>query len=329
VRQPQRAARQGRSADAPAADGGGIDVRELRPDEVERVDARLPLHRLEWAQTYVVAWSDDEPVGHAHVAWEGTKLGVPEVQDVFVVPERRRRGIASALSRGVEREAVRRGHERISLGVGIANEPAKRLYERLGYSDAGIEPERVLGTITIRGAPFEVDDTLLYLVKDLPVIRSLEPAELPLVEKMLPRFPGVHEGRVAAQQRGEGRYLFVWIGSEPAGHAYLSPSGRLDHPEIRDVAVSESHRREGLGTLLMDAAEEHARRAGAGWLGLAVALDNLGARAFYDRLGYVDAGAEQFTISYESLGDGGVTREVVERCTYLRKRVDFGRPRSS
>jgi ribosomal protein S18 acetylase RimI-like enzyme len=329
VRQPERDVGQGRSADVPAADGGGIDVRELSPDEVERVDARLPLHRLDGAQTYLVAWLDDEPVGHAHVAWTGTKLGVPEVQDVFVEPEQRRRGIAGALSRGAERAAVRRGHDRISLSVGIANEPARRLYERLGYTDAGIEPERVLGTITIRGAPFDVDDTLLYLAKDLPVIRSLEPAELPLVEKVLPRFPGVHEGRVAAQQRGEGWYLFVWIGSEPAGHAYLSPSGRFDHPEIRDVAVTESHQREGLGTLLMDAAEQHARHRGADWLGLSVALDNHGARAFYDRLGYADAGAEPFTISYESLDDDGVTREVVERCTYLRKRVDFSRPRSS
>jgi ribosomal protein S18 acetylase RimI-like enzyme len=254
---------------------------------------------------------------------------VPEVQDVFVTPEQRGRGIASALSRGAEREAVRRGHDRISLSVGIGNEPARRLYARLGYGDAGIDPDRVLGTITIRGAPFEVDDTLLYLVKDLPVIRSPDPAELPLVDRLLPRFPGVHEQRLAAQQRDDGRYLLAWIGSEPAGHAYLSWSGRADHPEIRDVAVTESHRREGLGTLLMDAAEQQARDYDAEWLGLAVALDNHGARAFYDRLGYADAGTEPFTISYEDLDDDGVRREVIERCIYLRKRVDFGRRRSS
>src|SRR5207244_4443984 len=79
VRQPERDARQGRSADPPAEDGGGIDVRELTDAELALVDARLPLHRLDTAQTYLVAWDGDEPVGHAHISWESTKLGAPEI----------------------------------------------------------------------------------------------------------------------------------------------------------------------------------------------------------------------------------------------------------
>jgi ribosomal protein S18 acetylase RimI-like enzyme len=289
----------------------------------------LPLHRLDGAQTYVIAWDGDDPVGHAHVAWAGTKLGVPEIQDVFVDPQLRRRGVATALSRGVEREAVRRGHRRVSLSVGVANDAARLLYERLGYGDAGIAPERVQGTITIRGEPFEVDDTLLYLVKELPEIRPLEPDELPAVKEALPRGPHVHDDRFDSQQRGEGLYLFAWIGEQPVGHIYLSWSGHAGYPEVRDVGVTESRRREGLGTLLMDAAQEHARERGAEWLGLAVALENQGARAFYERLGYEDAGLEPFTISYQAWGDRGIPREVIERCTYLRKPVDFGPARSS
>jgi ribosomal protein S18 acetylase RimI-like enzyme len=114
-----------------------------------------------------VAWHDDEPVGHAHLAWVGTKLGVPEIQDVFVLPEHRRRGVASALNEAAERLATERGHDRISLGCGIDNLAARSLYERLGYTNAGLPPELVQGTITVRGKPFEVDDTLIYLVKDL------------------------------------------------------------------------------------------------------------------------------------------------------------------
>jgi ribosomal protein S18 acetylase RimI-like enzyme len=329
VWQPQRDAGQGRGADVAAADGGGIDVRELTPGEVARVDARLPLSRLDWAQTYFVAWDEDDPVGHAHVAWSGAKLGVPEIQDVYIEPDRRRRGVASALSRGIEREAIRRGHRRISLGVGIANNAARRLYERLGFVDAGIAPERVQGTITIRGKPVEIDDTLFYLVKDLPVIRRLERDEVPRVEEALPRSPGVHEERVAAQQRGDGVYLVAWIGQEPVGHAYLSWSGYVEYPEVRDVGVAERRRREGFGTLLMEGAETRARDAKAECVGLAVALDNVGARAFYERLGYTDAGLEPFTISYQQRDDGGIPHKVTERCTYLSKRVDFGRSRSS
>jgi ribosomal protein S18 acetylase RimI-like enzyme len=289
----------------------------------------LPLSRLDGAQSYFVAWEGDDPVGHAHVAWARTKLGVPEIQDVYVEPGARRRGVASALSRGIEREAVRRGHGRISLGVGIANDAARRLYKRLGFRDAGLEPERVQGTITIRGKPVDVDDTLLYLTKDLPAIRALEPDELPLVEEALPRFPGVHAERLEAQRRGEGLYLFAQLDGEPVGHVYLSWSGRAGYPEIRDVAVTESRRRTGIGTLLMDAAEGYAQARDADWVGLAVALDNLGARAFYERLGYEDAGMAPFTISYQALDARGARGEVVEHCTYLRKRVDFDRSRSS
>ena len=298
-----------------------VAVRELTAREVERVDARLPLYRLDGAQTYFVAWVGREPVGHAHVAWAGTKLGVPEIQDVFVEPARRRGGVATALSRGVEREAVRRGHDRISLSVGIANDPARRLYERLGYRDAGVEPERVQGTITIRGEPVEVDDTLLYLAKELPAIRPLGRDELPTVHSALPRGPAVHEQRFAAQESGEGVYLFVWLGDAPVGHAYLSWTGQAEHPEVRDVGVAAAHRRKGLGTLLMDAAEERARAQGARRLGLAVALENHGARGFYERLGYADADKEPFTISYEAWGDRGVPRQVTERCVYLRKEL--------
>jgi GNAT superfamily N-acetyltransferase len=160
-------ARQRRSADALTEDGGGIDVRELSDEEIARVDAVLPLHRLDVVQTYLVAWDGDDPVGHAHVAWTRTKLGVPEIQDVFVMPEHRRRGIGSALNHAAERLAVERGHDRISLGCGIDNRAARSVYEHLGYTDAGIPPQRVQGTIAIRGEPVEIDDTLIYLVKDL------------------------------------------------------------------------------------------------------------------------------------------------------------------
>ena len=116
-----------------------------------------------------MAWDDDDPVGHVCLALSETKLGVPEIQDVFVLPTHRREGIATELSRAAERLASERGHDRISLGVGLANAPARRLYERLGFADAGIPPERVKGTIQIRGEAVEVDDTLLYLVKPIGV----------------------------------------------------------------------------------------------------------------------------------------------------------------
>jgi GNAT superfamily N-acetyltransferase len=149
-----------------------VTVRVLRPSEVAYVDSRLPLSRLdqqlEQGSSYLIAWEDDQPVGHAHLAWKGTHLGVPEVQDVYVLPERRSCGIATLLNHAAEQEVRGRGWDSISLSVSKDGNPAaRRLYDRLGYVDAGVEPVQVSGTIMLRGRPFEVDDTLVYLKKAL------------------------------------------------------------------------------------------------------------------------------------------------------------------
>jgi GNAT superfamily N-acetyltransferase len=140
-----------------------VTVRELRPDEVEGVGRHLPLSRLtqqaDERSTYLVAWDDTVPVGHAHIAWTGTHLGLPEIQDVFVLPELRRRGIASQLTHAAEAEARARGWDRVSLSVSQDGNPAaSRLYAKLDYADAGVEPVRVLGQVMLRTGPLDVDD---------------------------------------------------------------------------------------------------------------------------------------------------------------------------
>jgi GNAT superfamily N-acetyltransferase len=117
---------------------------------------------------YLIAWEDAQPIGHAHLAWGGTPLGLPEIQDVFVLPEERRRGIATRLTHAAEEEARARGWNSISLSVSQeGNEAASLLYAKLGYVDAGAAPVRVSGPIMLRGRPFDVDDTLVYLTKRL------------------------------------------------------------------------------------------------------------------------------------------------------------------
>jgi GNAT superfamily N-acetyltransferase len=141
----------------------------LNPAEVECVGDHLPLSRLHGAQTYLIAWEGDLPVGHAHVAWTGTTLGSPEIQDVFVSEANRRHGVGTELTRAAEQLAAPRGYNRISLSYGIANDAAQALYRSLSYCDSGLEPRRVQGTVLIRDTPVEVDDTLIYLVKEIDV----------------------------------------------------------------------------------------------------------------------------------------------------------------
>ena len=144
-----------------------VEVRPLIPDEVELVGERLPLNRLDGAGTYLVAWESGEPVGHAHIAWAGTRLGVAEIQDAFVVPERRGSGVGAELSLAAEQIAIEHGEAQLSVSASVANEGALRLYRRLGYTDAGVPPQRVQGKIHVRGGSIEVDDTLVYLAKKL------------------------------------------------------------------------------------------------------------------------------------------------------------------
>jgi len=139
-------------------------VRPLGTHEVEQVAAVLGLARLHQGDGfYLVAWEHDEPIGHAHLALTDP----PELQDVSVRPEYRRRGVAMALTVAAEREARRRGADRLRLKVSIDNEGPQALYRRAGYVDGGIPPQRVQGTILIRTGPIEVDDTLLTWEKRL------------------------------------------------------------------------------------------------------------------------------------------------------------------
>lgn len=139
-------------------------IRELTPDEVDRVGAVLGLARLGQGDGYyLVAWEDDEPLGHAYLAWRDP----PELQDVSVRPEHRRHGVATALSGAAERAVVARGLARLRLSVSVDNDAAQALYRHLGFHDVGIPPRRVLGTVRIRTGSIEVDDTLLTWEKSL------------------------------------------------------------------------------------------------------------------------------------------------------------------
>jgi GNAT superfamily N-acetyltransferase len=145
-----------------------MNIGPLRPEDTERVlAAGLGLARLprDDGSFYLVAWQGTEPVGHAHLALSDP----PELQDVAVLPAHRRRGVATALTRAAEREAVARGHAVLTLTVGIANEGAQALYQALGYRDTGLPPLRVQGRVEIRSGPIEVDDTLLTWERDLSI----------------------------------------------------------------------------------------------------------------------------------------------------------------
>jgi len=141
-----------------------MQVRPLDADEVSRVASVLGLARLEQGDGfYLVAWQGDEPLGHAHLALTEP----PELQDVSVTPQHRRRGVASALTAAAEAVALERGYDRLRITISTDNAAAQALYRGRGFTDCGVPPRRVKGTIMIRTGPLEVDDTLLTWEKRL------------------------------------------------------------------------------------------------------------------------------------------------------------------
>jgi ribosomal protein S18 acetylase RimI-like enzyme len=141
-----------------------VKVRVLSPEEVEQVGNALGLARLYQGDGfYLVAWLGDEPVGHLHLALSDP----PELQDVQVAAGHRRRGVAKMLIAAAERDARARGFTRIRVDVAIDNDPAQALYRTSGFSDIGLDPRPVKGTIVIRTGPIEVDDVLVTWEKDI------------------------------------------------------------------------------------------------------------------------------------------------------------------
>lgn len=62
---------------------------------------------------------------------------------------------------------------------------------------------------------------------------------------------------------------------------------RMPQAFVAYMAVEPSHRGNGIGSRLLAAAEDEARRRGLPYMGLMVTEDNAAARALYERAGYL------------------------------------------
>lgn len=162
------------------------EIRPLAEDEIPLLDAHLDPERLagrhhdrftqqqDGRLTYLIAWLDGIPIGHTMVRWEGTTdafvaeriSGCAHVEDLFVMPEYRSRGIGTRILAHGERLAMERGFGRIGLAVGIDNPRARALYERLGYADTGFGAFEIGGTYrNAHGEEREWREVCEYLVK--------------------------------------------------------------------------------------------------------------------------------------------------------------------
>jgi GNAT superfamily N-acetyltransferase len=154
-------------------------------------------------------------------------------------------------------------------------------------------------------------------------VRTLTTEELRLLADSMPARPlEKHRERLDQQRRGDVLYLVAWEdGGVAVGHELLRWRGRLGFPQVEDLFVLPARRDEGIGGLLLDAAESQARRRGFDRIGLGVAVDNAGARRLYGRRGYAAAEAEPYLVTYPAYGDDGIQRVVNELTLFLVKEL--------
>lgn len=120
----------------------------------------------------LVAHSGNAIAGFLYIKWQAdyppfVEKGIPEIRDLRVLPEFRRRGIATALMD----EAEKRIYERskiAGIGVGLYADygPAQRMYIRRGYIPDGRGLMYNNHAVNPGIDVFVDDDLLLYFTKE-------------------------------------------------------------------------------------------------------------------------------------------------------------------
>ena len=148
-------------------------------------------------------------------------------------------------------------------------------------------------------------------------VRPIRPGDVDALARHVKPTPLLHEARAQLQRGERAVYLIALDDGAPVGHALLKlPPLGSEHPradgipEVEDLFVAETHRSSGVGSRLLQEAEDLARGRGFDRLGLAVGVGNAGAHRLYERAGYEDAGLGEFWVEGAR-----------ETCRYLVKRL--------
>jgi GNAT superfamily N-acetyltransferase len=142
-----------------------------------------------------------------------------------------------------------------------------------------------------------------------------------------------HHERLGRQQQGLVTYLIAWRGSNPVGHGLVKWQRPDDDPvasylqepcpDLEDLFVIEKLRSQGIGTRILQHAEEMARQRGFHQFGLGAEIEkNDRARKLYERLGYRNSGFAPFTERYEYVDQKGQAQVWEGVCIYLIKSLD-------
>ena len=135
--------------------------------------------------------------------------------------------------------------------------------------------------------------------------------------------------RYNAQLAGEGLFLVALLSGAPVGRVLLRWRSTDDtlirlgiaEPYVESLGVVPEFRSRGIGTALMQSAEQAAHERGHATMGLSVGVENIRARALYVRLGYRETDFPPFDVRWGNRDGRGVERIESETCTYFTRRL--------
>lgn len=118
-----------------AEDLPALHAREAHPSA--RVAQTLLDRQSAGGFFYAVAWRGDQLLGSSVLDCDTDRDLCPELENLWVYPEHRRKGAARALTTFLERQAAELGFVEVFLKVDPENEAAIPMYIGLDYSPTG------------------------------------------------------------------------------------------------------------------------------------------------------------------------------------------------
>jgi len=105
---------------------------------------RCVAEQAEEKRVVLIAAQSGRAIGYVQLVWSPLyttfrRLGIPEVQDLNVIPENRGRGVGRGLVEACEKIVREAGKPEIGISVGLDQGfgPAQRLYVKMGYIPDG------------------------------------------------------------------------------------------------------------------------------------------------------------------------------------------------
>lgn len=302
-----------------------IDPERWRPtSREEEVASRRHWHAVEPRDAAIVAVSDGRPIGMIEL-WlrrpkgpPGARIPVVRVDfGIAVAQEWRGRGVGTALLRAAESWGADHGADRMSMDLDAANEGARRLYERLGYTVHGLEMDKPIrarpGTSdapdVVRNADGELVPTLSG---EAVVLRGIRHADRDALLSVLsdPTVVAVWDTRGPEKSTSEllagDSHWTVWaieVDGEFAGSIQAAENDDVDYRSAGiDIFMASRFQGRGLGTdAVRTLARYLIRERGHHRLTIDPAADNARAIRTYEKIGFKPVGVMR---KYERGRDG-------------------------